>query len=171
MQTEVVSDDFSLNTTASQLTPGEGDRMAGIARVLRRICLLREQGDAAEAQRLRETELGNAVRDFRLKHGAESLSESELRALEQREEQRIADAVVLAELLIPQLVAARTMAAPAPARREPDRHPAAAVISFPDNVSVAPRAPASGSPAIPDLLDAMLAAERNGRRATADQRQ
>ncbi len=141
---------------------------------MRQIFLLREQGDFDGAARLQANDLGNAVRDFRLAHGVEALPESKLQEMFAREEARIADAVALAEILIPQLVAAR---AGAPVvtqtyvatREEPVTAP---VIPFSsDDSSAVPRAPATGSPAIPDLLDAMLAAERHSRRATANKRQ
>ncbi len=141
-----------LNTLSTNLEPPVAGRVAGITRLMRRICLLREQGDAGQAARLREHDLAAAVRELRAAHGAEALSDDDLRALFAAEEQRVAEAVVLAELLIPQLVGGR---APAPAKSVP----AAPVPAH-------PRVPAAppGPPGIPDLLDAMLAAERNGRR-------
>ncbi len=141
-----------LNTLSTNLEPPVAGRVAGITRLMRRICLLREQGDAGQAARLHEHDLAAAVRELRAAHGAEALSDDDLRALFAAEEQRVAEAVVLAELLIPQLVGGR---APAPAKSVP----AAPVPAH-------PRVPAAppGPPGIPDLLDAMLAAERNGRR-------
>lgn len=138
-----------LTTFSTNLEPPA--RVAGLTRLMRRICLLREQGDAVRASALQTNELAEAVRELRAAHGAEALSDDELRRLFAVEEQRVAEAVVLAELLIPQLVGGRP---PAPAK------PVAAPPA-----PARPRAPASpGSPAIPDLLDAMLAAERPGRR-------
>jgi hypothetical protein len=164
-----------LNAFYQNYRPAETERRVALARLIRRICLLREQGDAAEARRLEETEFGNAVRDFRLAHGPASLTESELNEMRAREEHRIADAVLLAEVLIPQLLAARaTPAAAAPDnnyRGEPMRVPAGSVVPFPpDIVSAPPQAATADQSAIPDMLDAMLAAERNSRRPTARQR-
>ena len=141
-----------LTTPSTNLEPPVAGRVAGITRLMRRICLLREQGDAGQAAHLHEHDLAAAVRELRADHGAEAVSEDELRALFAAEEQRVAEAVVLAELLIPQLVGDRP---PVPAKSIP----APAAPPRP----LAPAA-AAGSPAIPDLLDAMLAAERTGRR-------
>jgi hypothetical protein len=141
-----------LNTLFTNLEPPAAGHVAGITRLMRRICLLREQGDAGQAARLHEHELADAVRELRATHGAQALSDEELRALFAAEEQRVAEAVVLAELLIPQLVGARP---PVPAQAVPAT-PVPARLRVP---AVPP-----GSPGIPDLLDAMLAAERNGRR-------
>ena len=134
--------------------------LAGIIRCVRRICLLREQGDATEATRLEKNDLANAVRDYRLACGPEILPESELRSLFVAEEKRVADAVILSELLIPQLV----KSFPAqPVAAVPSRPSAAASV---ETATPFPRAAAAAgvSPIIADLLDAMLASERSGRR-------
>ncbi len=141
-----------LTTLSTNPEPPAAGRVAGITRLMRRICLLREQGDAVQATRLQEHDLAAAVRELRAAHGAEALPDAELLRLFAVEEQRVAEAVVLAELLIPQLVGDRP---PVPVKSAPAAP-----------VPVRSRAPAAapGSPGIPDLLDAMLAAERSGRR-------
>jgi hypothetical protein len=131
--------------------------MAGITRLVRRICLLREQGDAAQAAHLQDDELAAAVRDLRLAHGPEAFAESELHGLFATEGRHVAEAVILSELLLPRLVECRPAAA-APRSSGPAR-----TFSPPPSAARAPVS-AAGSPAIPDLLDAMLAAERHGRR-------
>lgn len=141
-----------LNTLPTNLEPSAAGRVAGITRLMRRICLLREQGDAAQAARLQEHDLATAVRELRAAHGAEALPDEELGRLFAAAEQRVAEAVVLAELLIPQLVGGRP---PIPVKSIP----ASSAPARSRTVEAAP-----GSPAIPDLLDAMLAAERTGRR-------
>lgn len=129
--------------------------MAGIARVIRRVCLLREQGDAAGAARLQENEMASAIRDIRLQLGPDALPESELRTIIATEERRVADAVILSELLVPQLVEVLPAASGRPS-------------SMTQPVSIAARpVPPAGPPAISDLLDAMLAAERTGRPSAA----
>jgi len=106
-----------------------------------------------QAARL-ETELAEAVRELHAAQGAEALPESELQAMFVREENRVADAVILAELLVPRLVSGLPVATgPAP---DATRTALSGVA--------ATRRPERGAPDIPDLLDAMLAAERNGRR-------
>jgi hypothetical protein len=127
------------------------DPMAALSRLVRQVCLLRECGEADRAARLHEGELANAVRDHRLTHGPEALPESELRAMFATEERRVADAVILSELLAPRLVAAG-VPAPAAGPRPVQSPPAAHRPAVP-----------AGPPAISDLLDAMLAAERTGR--------
>jgi hypothetical protein len=158
-----------LNEISPHPSTSESEPRAAIARVIRRICLLRERGDEAGAQRLHNLELGNAVRDFRLAYGPAALTESELRALHAREEQRIADAVVLAEILIPQLTMRRAPSGTCIAPTTPDSN-APPPAPPPPPPPVSPRPPASGSPGIPDLLDAMFAAERAQRRAPATSR-
>jgi len=99
-------------------------------------------------------ELAVAVRNHRLSHGPDALPESELRAIFSAEAGRVADATILCELLAPPLAARLSLPAgiaPAPATRSSPASPRPAVV-------------ATGSPAIADLLDAMLAAQRDARR-------
>ena len=142
----------------------EANPLAGITRCIRQICLLREQENPAEARRVEQNEFANTLRDLRLAHGPDILPESELRAMFAAEQKRVADAVVLSELLIPQLV--KSFGAASPVQVQPANRPVApVVIDAREAVSPASKAPASGvSPGITDLLDAMLAAERGGRR-------
>lgn len=125
--------------------------MAGIARLVRRVCLLREQGEAAQAAHLQGNELANAIRDFRLQHGPAALPEEKLGEMFASEEEHVVDAMVLAELLIPQLT--RFMPEAVISRPVPP------AVETPRSVP-SPRVLAGDSPAIPDLLDAMLEAER-----------
>jgi hypothetical protein len=140
----------------------EANPLVGITRCIRQICLLREQNNLAEAERLEKNEFSNALRDLRLSHGPEVLPETELRAMFLAEQKRVEDAVILSELLIPQLVKSFTPAAVAPLQTAAVSNSASARDS---SVST-PRAVATAgvSPMITDLLDAMLASERSGRR-------
>ena len=143
--------------------PAEADPLAGITRCIRRICLLHEQGNTVEAISLQQGDFGNALRDFRLAHGPDSLPDAELRSMFEAEKKRVADAVVLSELLIPQLI----KSFPAAAASAPQIRPAAAAVAPARDTAVPfPRAAAAAgvSPVIADLLDAMLASERGGRR-------
>lgn len=126
----------------------DASRLAGITRLLRRICLLLDQGRSQEAARLQQEELAAAVRDFRTSNPPDALPDDVLQAMFVREEQRMAEAAALAELLIPRLGGGFAVSA------------AVAPVRVPRPAAVAP----AGAPAIADLLDAMLAAER---RATA----
>ena len=135
--------------------------MAAIVRLVRQICLLRERGEAAAATRLEENELATAVRDLRLAQGLEAVTEAELQVIFANEERRVADAVILAQLLIPQLAGANPAAVTSPVPRSGPSPTFGRA-----DPALANRTTESGAstPAIPDLLDAMLAADSAARR-------
>ncbi len=143
----------------------EPNPLATINRHIRQICLLREQGNVAEAERIEKNEFANTLRDLRLAHGPQILPQTELNVLFEAEYKRVADAVVLSELLIPQLVKSFS-AAPFPASARPAAAAAAVPATPRDSAVPIPKAAAAAgvSPMIADLLDAMLASERGGRR-------
>jgi len=122
---------------------------------VRRICLLQEQGDTAEAGRLQQGDLVAAIGDFRRTLGADALPEEKLMALFAAERERVVEALLTAELLIQRLTAIW-----------PSTPTAAPVVREPTVVEV--RAPTRLIPAQPpvisDLLDAMLASERTSTR-------
>jgi hypothetical protein len=149
-----------LTTSSSIRHPVEAGSLRGIGRLVRQICLLREQAEPAQAAHLQENELAEAVRELQATQGPEALPESELQAMFAREERRVAEAAIMAELLVPRLVRAWP-AASGPAVAGNSRP-----VPFSSPAAVRAAAPA-GSPDIPDLLDAMLAAERNSRRLPA----
>jgi hypothetical protein len=139
------------------------ERLAGITRLIRRICLLREQGKTADANRLQAGELTALVAEFRLWHGPENLTEEKICALFMHETDLIREAMVIAEIMAPQLARLLPLA-----QAKPD---APVFPSVPEERAAARPVP-DGPPAISDLLDAMLAAERPGRRLpSANQRQ
>ncbi len=146
--------------------PAEANPVAGLTRCIRQICLLREQGNVAEAQHVEQNEFANTLRDLRLAHGPEILPESELRTMFAAEQKRVADAVVLSELLIPQLVKSFGNSAPPVAVAHSLRSGVTAAASPRDSSVPIPKVAAADgvSPMIADLLDAMLASERVGRR-------
>jgi hypothetical protein len=138
----------------------EVNPLAGITRCIRQICLLREQDNIAEAERVEKNEFSNTLRDLRLAHGPEFLPESELRGMFIAEQKRVAEAIILSELLIPQLVKSFP-----PFGASQPKPAAAAAISRDSSVPIPQAASAAGvSPMIADLLDSMLASERSGRR-------
>ena len=99
--------------------PAAAEDLRGISRLVRQICLLREQADLAQAARLQENELAHAVRELHAARGPEALPESELQAMFIREEHRVAEAVLLSELLVPRLVSELPVSfrpVPSPAR-------------------------------------------------------
>lgn len=131
--------------------------VAEITRLIRRICLLREQNNMLAAEQLEQNEFAAALRDLLLVHGPELLSESELLEIFRTEEKRVADAAVLAELIVPQLVRALSTA---PLSLSPARPGAAASSARDTSIPFSRTAAAGTSPMIADLLDAMLASER-----------
>lgn len=138
-----------VTTLSMNLPQSAADHVAGVVRLVRQICLLREQGETDRAARLQANDLAAALRDLQAEHGPDALREEGLQALFAAERERVAEAVLLAELLIPQLTGGPRLARSVAPARAPAPMPASA--------------PAAGPPAIPDLLDAMLAAERTGR--------
>jgi hypothetical protein len=153
------------HATFSQL-PAADHPQAGIARLIRQVCLLREHGDAEQAGQLRSGPLANAVRDYRLTHGPDALPENELQMMFATEERRVTEAAILSELLVPRLVASL------PALREPVRPATVRPGLEHGTVAASSSALPIGPPSISDLLDAMLAAERNaGRTSSAGSRE
>ena len=140
----------------------EATPLAGITRCIRQICLLREQDNITEAERVEKNEFANTLRDLRLAHGPEFLPESELRGMFAAEQKRVADAIILSELLIPQLV----KSFPASTSASPQAKAVSVSSNSRDSSVPIPNAAAAAgvSPMIADLLDAMLASERSGRR-------
>lgn len=140
--------------------------MSGIVRLVRRICVLRERGEAAAAARLEENDFATAVRDLRLAEGPEALPAGELHAIFAAEEERVANAAVLVELLLPQLRGALAeIPASTPVGTVSVRHETSAPFAVARVTE-----PVAGSPAITDLLDAMLAADGATRRQSAGRR-
>jgi hypothetical protein len=133
--------------------PAEAGRLAAISGLVRRICLLREQGCAAEANRLQAAELDGAIAEFRRCHGPGSLTDEKVCTVFLHETELVQKAMLLAEIIAPQL-----------ARLLPPDRPRTYPVFPAAPMERAPVHPADGPPAISDLLDAMLAAERPGRR-------
>jgi hypothetical protein len=142
------------NSSSSQRADNFAARQTGVARLVRQICLLREQGDTVEAGRLEANDLAALVDQIRREQGGDALRDDELSALFAAETQRISDATLVADLLIPRLLETWNSFSAALPRPRP-----AAPASEPAPVRAPATVPA-GPPAISDLLDAMLAAER-----------
>jgi hypothetical protein len=129
--------DFSSSDSAADLP--------GIIRLVRRICLFREQGETARAARLHADELVSAIAEYRLWHGPESLTEEKLCAIFVNETEHVREAIALAVVLAPEL-----------ARLIP-RGDAESEPVFPQMRSLGSVKPFSDRPpAIAELLDAML---------------
>jgi hypothetical protein len=151
----LIQDYTLLNDYPSSDRPAAAEGLAGIIRLIRRVCLYREQGEAASAGRLQSGELASAIAEYRLWHGPESLTEDQLCALFVSETEHVREAMVLAEIMAPQLARLLSPSSPPPAPVFPSAPPGRAAV----------QPLAEGPPAITDLLDAMLAAERPGRRS------
>ena len=139
----------------------DADRVAAISRLVRKVCLLREQGDVSGADGIESTQLADAVRSLREDSGGEGLPEVELREIYAVERKRVADADALCELLVPRLQGF----APSTATSTPTVRSTVLTVT-----SSRPASSTEGSPGIPELLDAMLAAERTGRRVSQNTR-
>jgi len=141
-----------LNNSNSSQRPDDAGRRAGLARLVRRICLLREQGEPAEAGRLQQNDLPAAIGELRRAEGDDALRDDELAELFAAEARRVTEALLTAEIMVKRLAELWSPLA-GPARV------AAAVAAAAPSPASRPAAPA-GPPVISDLLDAMLAAER-----------
>jgi len=140
-----------------QVLSAEAVSVAGITRIIRRICVLREQNNLLVAEQIEQNEFVPTLRELLLRHGPELLSERELLEIFRVEEKRVADAAVLAELITPQLARALASASSA---LSPVRAGAGATNVRDTSIPFSRTAAAGTSPMIADLLDAMLAAER-----------
>lgn len=127
-----------------------------VARVCRRICVLRSIDRYVEAEELHSTELMSLL--SALRPNAEA--ETRVQAIFAAEEKRVADAQALAEVLAPlvaELLRAAPLSIPAPASA-----PAATPVSPAPTDSRPTRATA---PSIADFIDDMIAQERPPSRA------
>jgi hypothetical protein len=123
-----------------------------VGKIYRRICFLRSEGLALDAQHLEETELVEATAQARRCAGSEFEAESILQRLLTEEKERVADAIALAEIIVPMLaerlgsLASLPMARAAPAPRQ-----------------ARPEAPVEPR-GIADFIDDMLTQERRVQR-------
>ena len=122
-----------------------------VGRVYRRMCFLRFEGMAREAQVIEETEFAEAAAKARQASGSEYEADSVLNALLVDERERVADAVAFAEVLVPML--SRSLPGLAPAAAASPAAPRRARMPAHDE-----------SRGIADFIDDMLAQERAGPR-------
>jgi hypothetical protein len=121
-----------------------------VARVCRRVCILRERGQHEEAERLRAGSLLDMVSKLRTSIDSETTVTERLDAIFAVEVERVANAAALAEILVPLLAEQLRPLAGAPSLA-PTPVPE---ISRPAKPA-APRTPAS----IADFIDDMIAQE------------
>ncbi len=144
---------LSATVTESLSAGRETSLWSEAAELYRRVCLLRSRGHSVEAARLQSTELSKTIGALRQAANGAAGCEARLKAVFAREEDRVADASVLAEILLPQLRDALAAAGAPRGRTEelPQRAPAA---------RLAPRTVAAAAPGIADFIDEMIAQER-----------
>jgi hypothetical protein len=124
-----------------------------VGQVHRRVCFLRLEGREDEAREIEGRELGPAVMEARKTSESESEADAVLRTVTSEDEERVAEAIAFAEVLVPMLserLSLQSGAHSAPAR------------------NVRQRRPVSGDPGesrgIADFIDDMLAQQRGGSR-------
>ncbi len=115
----------------------------------RRICFLRFEGRAGEAQVVEATEFAAAAAKAREASTDGVEAESIMKGILAEEKERVAGAIAFAEVLVPMLAKRVPDLAPAPAAPPPRR---------------APMPLADESRGIADFIDDMLAQERAGPR-------
>jgi hypothetical protein len=123
-----------------------------VARVCRRVCVLRERGLNEEAERLRAGELMEMVATVRTPGDNDTDVTERLNHLFATEAERVANAAVLAELLLPQ-ISARLNAVTTPTAAS--KTPTAAV-----GVPARAEKPAQRSGSIADFIDDMIAQDK-----------
>lgn len=130
----------------------------------RRICVLRERGESMEAARLETDELAELLAALRAGGETDDAIQQRLTTLFAIEEERVADAAVLAELLLPALRGHATTPDAASGASEPARPDIAGEKNASSRPSAAtapaaPPEPRKRSTDIATFIDEMLAQE------------
>ena len=120
-----------------------------MSRVHRRICFLRLEGREAEAREIEGRELEPAVAEARKDSESEAEAEAVLRAVTSDDEERVAEAIAFAEVLVPMLSERLSLQAPAPGI--PKRGPRQSRAASGDQ---------DQAHGIADFIDEMLAQQR-----------
>jgi hypothetical protein len=137
--------------------PTQPRSWSDLARLCRRVCVLRERGLVAEAERVRAGELAETLAAVRSPTDTDEAIEQRLATTFAAEAERVANAAVLAELLAP-LLADRA------------QRPGAPVALTSDSAAPLPPpkpAPRAGPLDLADFIDDMIAQERPPLRAGA----
>ncbi len=122
-----------------------------MGQVHRRVCFLRLEGRETEAREIEGRELGPAVIEARKTSESESEADAVLRALTSEDEERVADAIAFAEVLVPMLSERLSLQSPPsgpPTKGPRQNRPIAGDLG--------------GSRGIADFIDEMLAQQRTG---------
>jgi hypothetical protein len=117
-----------------------------VARVCRRVCVLRERGQNAEAEQLRSGSLPELLSAVRTPTDTDATIAERLESVFTHEAERVADAAALAELLVPLLseqlrsspalqgVIPATIVPPTPPPKKPPARRAASIADFIDEM-------------------------------------
>jgi hypothetical protein len=122
-----------------------------VGQVHRRVCFLRLEGREAEAREIEGRELEPAVVEARKTSESESEADAVLRALTSEDENRVAEAIAFAEVLVPMLserLSLQSHPSGVPTRSPRQNRPAAGGLGE--------------SRGIADFIDEMLAQQRTG---------
>jgi hypothetical protein len=145
-----------LNPSVSNF-PAPPVSWSDIARACRRVCVLRERGNVEEAERLRTEEITRLIAAVRSPMDTDAALAAKLDGIFAAESERVANAMVLAELLAPMLsesaahvTAPRVVAAAAPVVDMAVAAPAIPAAAMP---------PAARAGSIADFIDEMIAQE------------
>jgi hypothetical protein len=123
-----------------------------VGRIYRRMCFLRLEGLSEEAHVVEETEFAAAAAKAREAAGSESEADTMMKTLLAEAEQRVAEAIAFAEVLVPMLT--KRLAAVLPSQG-----------AAPAGAPRRPVSPGLGEGrGIADFIDDMLAQERAGPR-------
>ncbi|HEX2853791.1 MAG TPA: hypothetical protein VHO24_11175 [Opitutaceae bacterium] len=127
----------------------------------RRVCILGAAGKIGEANTLRVQELEPAIRALR---ESSTVAEDQIEAMFTAEEERVATAQTLAEILLPLLsekFSAASLYRPAAAMPAPDSHSSIEAGAIPRGESRADRTASPLLPGIADFIDEMLTQDRS----------
>ena len=144
-----------LNRSASNFPPPSAT-WNDVARLVRRVCVLRERGETDEAENLHNGALASLLASLRQTSDDPASVEQRIEAIYVIEQERVANASALAELLLPLLTDSAPLFG---ALSEP---PMTAMPSPPPTAAyeAEPAKPARRPGDIADFLDDMIAQER-----------
>lgn len=137
-----------------------------VARLCRRICLLRERSQLDDAEKLRLGTLKETIAAVRTKNQSDEWIEQKLEVIFAAETERVANAVVLADLIAPLLAGPAQSAQTVATQAEPA---ADAPVSVPESIPATPR-PLADPGDIASFIDEMIAQERRPPRTPAVRR-
>jgi hypothetical protein len=116
-----------------------------VGRIYRHICFLRSEGLGTEAKRIEDTELAEAAAEA---CATDADGDTQLKSFYAKEQERVAEAIAFAEVLVPAL--SGHFSSPEPAKARP--------------AAPAPAAKKRGEAGIAEYIDEMLAQERAAKR-------